>query len=240
MKKNYILLHGAWHGSWCYNKILPKLESSNISATTIDLPGHMNNAIEFNKVTLDQYVECVTNIILNHNQPITLMGHSMSGIVISQVAENIPDKIEQLIYLAAFVPDYKGSLLDEQNAALHPSVGHEIHVNEKECCIWFKDKEKVRDLFYNECTKNDQDFALKYLQKQPLIPFASKVSLTDANFGTVKKSYIRCIRDKAIHIDDQDRMIQKIPNWHEINSIDTDHSPFFSAPDELAEILTST
>lgn len=240
MKKNYILLHGAWHGSWCYNKILLQLEKSNINAITVDLPGHMNNAVEFDKVTLDQYVTHVTDITLSCDQPVTLVGHSMSGIVISQVAENIPDKIEELIYLAAFVPEYDGSLLDEQNAALRPSVGGEIRINEEECSIWFKDKEKTRDLFYNECTKNDQDFALKHLQKQPLIPFANKVVLTDENFGSVKKSYIRCIRDKAIHIDDQDRMIQKIPNWHKIHAIDTDHSPFLSAPDELVEILTQS
>lgn len=91
----------------------------------------------------------------------------------------------------------------------------------------------MKDLFYQHCDERDINLALSKIQDQPLLPFVEKVSLGD-NFDGLYKVYIECLKDNAINIAEQRRM-NNICN--KVISIDTDHSPFFSSPDELVSIL---
>lgn len=234
--KNYIFVHGAWHGKWAFDKILPKLQkSSNIaSAVALDLPGHHANFTpNFRGIHLQDYVHFVSDFIKQNNLYHSyLVGHSMAGIVISQVGEDIPQYIDKLIYIAAFVPNKNGSLIEEEKKAKLPSVASYINVNTDNCSITI-DKKAVKDLFYQHCEEGDINLALSKIQDQPLLPFIEKVSLGN-NFDQIPKLYIECLKDNAINIEDQRRM-NNICN--KIISIDTDHSPFFSSPDELVSIL---
>ena len=64
LTKNYVFVHGAWHGSWCFNKYLTQLMSPNHKIYTIDLPGHFhNNQYDFKDITLDSYVDYVSDFI---------------------------------------------------------------------------------------------------------------------------------------------------------------------------------
>ena len=232
--KNYVFIHGAWHGSWCFDRYVTKKMHQGHNIFTLDLPGHYaNNNFNFKDITLNSYVDYVSNFIKkNINGKVILVGHSMGGIVISQVAENIPLNISDLVYLCAFIPEKNGSLLDEEKKTNHPSVSLNISIDEKECTISLN-QDAIKDLFYQNCSIDDFEFTKKHLQNQPLIPFTSNVSLGN-NFDSIRKTYIECEQDRAIHIEDQRRM-NKICD--RIYSINTDHSPFFSAPDKLVEIL---
>lgn len=232
---NYILIHGAWHGSWCWNRIAPRIEKPGSKVLTPDLPGHYDNKYNFKNVTLITYVDYITKLVQGSDKPVVLIGHSM---VISQVAENVPDKINNLIYISAFVPDRNGSLLDEEKQAKIPTVALEIKINEPEYSIILNNNpSRIKELFYNCCNDVDVKYALQYLQPQPLRPFADPVSLSDTRFGIVSKLYIECLQDQAIMIGDQRRMHNKIDC--DIATIDTDHSPFFSAEDQLVDIICS-
>lgn len=234
--KNYILVHGGWHGKWVFDKIVPSLaKNSNTSVIALDLPGHFTNfdKYDFRDVNLKLYVDFVSNFIKTnklHNS--YLVGHSMAGIVISQVGQNIPEYIDKLVYLSAFIPSDNGSLVDEEKKAKFPSVALNIKIDEKNCSIII-DKTKIKELFYHNCKENDINLALSHIQDQPLLPFVDKVSLGD-NFNKLHKVYIECLQDQAIHIEDQRRMNSICDK---IVSIDTDHSSFFSSCDELVEIL---
>ena len=234
ISKNYVFVHGAWHGSWCFDRYVTKKMTEDSNVFTLDLPGHYsNNNFNFKDITLDKYVDYVSNFIQNNIKgEVILIGHSMGGIVISQVAENIPLHISDLVYLCAFIPSSNSSLLDEEKKTNHPSVSVNITIDEKKCLISLN-QDIVEDLFYKNCSIDDVEFAKKHLQNQPLIPFTSNVSV-GSNFDSIKKTYIECLQDKAIHIEDQKRMNIICDK---IYSINTDHSPFFSAPDKLVEIL---
>ncbi len=234
--KNYVLIHGAWHGSWCFEKFAPLLaEKTNSNVYISDLPGHYNNQADFKNVTLDSYVDSVANFIeSNIDGKTILVGHSMGGVVISQVAERLSSKISHLVYISGFIPDKNGSLVEERQKAKFPSVSLKAKIDDANYSMSL-DHDSCIEFFYNNCRLEDIEFALKHLQKQPLLPFVSNVSLGEG-FDNTPKTYIECLQDKAIHIEDQRRMNRVCDN---VFSINTDHSPFFSAPEELMEILES-
>src|SRR5262249_12300163 len=93
----------------------------------------------------------------------------------------------------------------------------------------------VRDAFYGECSDDDFALARLCLQPEPTVPLATPVKLTPERFGRVPRVYIQCLRDKAIVPSLQRQMYTALPC--EVLTLDTDHSPFFSRPDELTALL---
>lgn len=234
---NIILVHGAWHGSWCWSHIVPIISQSGYNIKAPDLPSHYNNAdISFENISLTTYVDYLSNIIMKENGKTILIGHSMAGIVISQVAENIPNKIDKLIYIAGFIPDYNGSLIDEEQKSTTPTVTLSTLVDKSNYSISFSDQAKVKNLFYNCCDENDVNYALSNIQPQALKPFLDKVSLSKQNFGQTPKTYIECSKDNAILIQDQKRMHSK-ENCKILTLENADHSPFFSSCKDLSKLI---
>lgn len=227
-----ILVHGAWHGGWAFSNVVKKIKGY-AKVLNPDLPGHGSNDLDFKEINLQKYVSHIEEIVKQQEEPVVLVGHSMGGVVISQVAENLPDKVSKLIYVAGFIPEDNGCLLDEEKKASVPSVAKEVKIVPEEAYIEVN-KDKVAELFYNKCSPEDVAYALNHFQKQPLQPFADKVSLTQ-KFHSIPKIYIECSHDNAINIEDQKRM-QDYTEC-EVVAMDSDHSPFLSAETEFVEIL---
>jgi pimeloyl-ACP methyl ester carboxylesterase len=107
----YVLVHGAWHGSWCWEKVVPLLSQAGHQVETLDLPGHGQDRTPFREITLAAYTKRVCATLDAQAEPVILVGHSMGGIVITQVAEERLEKIQTLVYLTAFLPQNGESLL---------------------------------------------------------------------------------------------------------------------------------
>ena len=103
-KYQFVLIHGAWHGAGCWEKVVPLLKEAGHQVHTIDLPGVGEDQTPISEVTLDAYVSAVSELISTISKPLVLVGHSMGGMIITQVAELVPEKIDTLIYLTAFSP----------------------------------------------------------------------------------------------------------------------------------------
>ncbi len=231
----YVLVHGAWHGSWCWRKVVPLFRAKSHTVFTPDLPGHYSSAAPCADITLETYVDSISNLIVSNNHKVILVGHSMAGVIISQVAENVSERIEKLVYLSAFIPDKTGSLVEKEAKAKVPSVVKEIMIDDQSNEIAFKVSPRIAEIFYGDCSVEDQVFALGHLQKQPLRPFVDTVSLTKDRFGSVSKVYVECLEDQAIYIEDQRRMHAKIQC--EVLTLRASHSPFFSMPEALVRVL---
>lgn len=158
----------------------------------------------------------------------------MAGVVISQVAENITNKIAYLIYISGFIPDYNGSLIDEEQQFKFPKIASEILINEEQYSISIN-PQKIKEIFYNNCNNSDFAYARKRFRHQPLRPLRDRVSLSEKYFDRVSKFYIECLQDSAIDILDQRRMYGKITC--SVKSLNSDHSPFFSAKKDLVELI---
>ena len=101
---NIILVHGAWGGAWEFKSMIKSLQEKGHRAQAIDLPGHGESREAISEVTMDAYVQRVIETVEAESVPVTLVGHSLAGSVISQVAEVIPEKIERLVYVCALLP----------------------------------------------------------------------------------------------------------------------------------------
>ncbi len=72
----FVLVHGAWHGAWCWNKVVPLLEAKGHSVDAIDLPGHGSDVTPIAEVTLERYAERVGRALRAEPEPAVLVGHS--------------------------------------------------------------------------------------------------------------------------------------------------------------------
>ena len=100
----YILVHGAFHGGWCYEKVVPLLEAAGHTAIAVDLPGHGDNKAPMHEVTLDAYVDHACGVIAAQSERVILVGHSLGGLTITQAAERLSDKVAWVVYLTAVMP----------------------------------------------------------------------------------------------------------------------------------------
>jgi pimeloyl-ACP methyl ester carboxylesterase len=241
-KPIYVLVHGAWHGSWCWRAVQQMFYAHNDFVIAPDLPGHHKNSMSFVNIRLKTYVhslsELVKNQVSSNNKKVVLVGHNMAGAVISQVAENIPECIQRLVYISAFIPEDGSSIVEEQANMIVSNVMQESMIDKENHCIALQLSPRLLDIFYSDCSMTDQNFALRYLQKQPLYPLNDPVSLSIERFGNIPKTYIECLADQVISIADQRRTSAKLLNCN-IISLDTSHSPFFSRPHALYKMLDS-
>ncbi len=99
----FVLVHGSWHGAWCWNKLTPLLEREGHAVIAPDLPGHGEDWTPIPEISLQSYVDRVGEALDSAPEPAILVGHSMAGTVISQLAEQRPDQVAGLVYLCAFL-----------------------------------------------------------------------------------------------------------------------------------------
>jgi pimeloyl-ACP methyl ester carboxylesterase len=233
----FLLIHGAWHGAWCWYKVVPRLENLGHRVIAPDLPSLGRERTPANRISLSLWRDFVCNILDAQPEPVILVGHSRGGIVVSEVAEHRPDKIRTLVYLTAFLPRDGECLFDLAAQATGSEVPPNMVMSPDSSTSTVRD-EKIRSAFYGECSDEDVALARMLLQPEPTLPLSTPVHVTEANYGRVPRVYIECLRDRAITPPLQKQMCAATP-CRRVLSIDTDHSPFFSRPDELVAHLAS-
>jgi pimeloyl-ACP methyl ester carboxylesterase len=233
----YVLVHGAWHGSWCWRKLSPLIKAEGHRVDAVDLPGRGNDRTPIYEMTLEKYAERVRERLESAEEPVILVGHSLGGMVVTQAAELVPRRIAILVYLPAFLPHDGQSLQQlaegDQRALVRPNM---IINKEQGSCIIAEHAR--RETFYGECDDEDVTFAVNRHVPESLAVIGAHVRITDQRAGSVRRFYIECLRDRAIGIDKQREMYGARP-CERVLTIDTDHSPFLSRPKELAIHLLS-
>ena len=231
----FVLAHGAWHGAWCWDKLVPILRAGGAKVVTVDYPGHGEDHSTLAYQSTGTYVAKVIEAIDREPGKVILVGHSMGGSIISNVAENRPQKIQSLVYLAAAL------LKDGQNfndinttpVDFYSSEGFTIlRADRKSVTV----KPSAVPMFYNGCSAKDMEFATAHLGGEAIAALEGRVHITAKNYDTVPRFYIKTLQDLAIAPALQDKMLAAMP-VRQVYSLHTGHSPFLSDPEELASIL---
>jgi pimeloyl-ACP methyl ester carboxylesterase len=230
-----VLVHGAWSDATAWQAVVPLLQAQGHEVIAVNLPGHGTDATSFANISLQTYVDAVKNAI-GDRKNVILVGHSMAGLVISEVAEQIPGQIKELVYLAAYLPKNGESLLSlaKQDADSH--VGKYLQIDQANGSANVA-KDGVIDVFAADAPVQVGEYLTNNIKPEPLAPLATPVTLTEANFGSVKKVYIHTTEDHAVSFTLQNTMVKNNGHISKEYSLPSSHTPFISMPDKLAAIL---
>ncbi|HEX3689180.1 MAG TPA: alpha/beta fold hydrolase [Solirubrobacteraceae bacterium] len=237
---DFLLIHGAMGGAWCWERVIPGLEATGHRASAIDLPGQGADTTPLSEITLYRYADAVCDALDGMDGPVVLTGHSMGGMVITQAASQRPDKLAGLVYVAAFLPQSGQSLIEITH--LPEAAGDSVQANivvDGDPPVATMPPEAAPEALYHCCTQEQIDWALPQRAGQPVIPFTQPFTPpggAGAGFDALPRAYVTCLQDRAIKPALQ-RLMYSAAGCDPVIEIDTDHSPWLSRTEELVAAL---
>jgi pimeloyl-ACP methyl ester carboxylesterase len=234
----FVLIHGAWQGAWAWETIVPRLEVAGHHAIPVDLPGNGHDATAPGAVDVHLYARHVAGIIDKVAGPVVVVGHSMGGTVAAQACELRPERIALAIYLAAFLLPDGMSILQFYERYLEPSMrgAHARVTYSDDGLLSTIDPSSALEVFYHRADPALAAAAARRLTPQPEGGRRSILRLSPERFGQVPRVYIEALQDRSVHLPLQ-RQMQKLTPCEAVYSLDSDHAPQLSAPDELTALL---
>lgn len=234
----FILIHGSWHGGWCFDRVRPLLERAGHDVLCPDLPGMGGDEAALKAVTLQGWADFTVGLCraAGSNRPVILTGHSRAGLVLSQAAETAPEAIDALVYLCAMMlPD--GMSRAEFKSMESPNPAFDALIEP----VYGGAGTRVRPdgaaaVFAQLSPPSEVARALRRLAVEPTGPRATKLKLTPQRFGRIPRHYIECTLDQTIKIDNQ-RLMQRLVPGARVTTLASDHSPFLYLPEALAAAL---
>ena len=230
----FVLIHGACHGGWCWEKVLPILEAHGHKAHAPDLPGLGKDHTPPANVTLADNVERISRLLDKIEEPVVLVGHALGGVTVSQVAEARRRKFKALVYVCGLMPP-SGTASRELTAGDPDMLFRRSREVSPDGLTYSFARAKLPALFYEDVSPEDRYRAMERLRPQPISISTTPVTLTEERFGSVPRWYVECMHDNAVRIARQRAMVKTIPC--KVITMECGHTPFYSQPEELAEHL---
>jgi len=233
---SFLMIHGAWHGGWCFDRLRAPLEAAGHVMIAPDLPGIGGDAPALAAVSLQSWADFIVKQSGKLTGPVILCGHSRGGIVMSQAAEQAPDAFAGLVYISgALIPDRR-SLYDVIGAAMaRDAFGAALSPVAEGLGLRFS-PEAAATFFYNRCAPEDQKAYAARLVVEPVRPLGTPLRLHAERFGRVARHYVECAHDNTFPLDVQRAMQAALP-CESVTALESDHSPFIGMPDRLAGVL---
>lgn len=223
----YLLVHGAWSGSWCWEFVAHELNSRDVAYASVELPSSTPNAHP--ETYLIDDARAVAEVA-NSCGPVVLVGHSYGGSVITEAAPLV-EQLHGLIYVAALLPQVGESSTEASRSlnvrtALDDAIyleGDALHLRE----------DLARGALYHDCDEEVANWALARLSSQTVASFRSPRASGDVE---ATRRYVLCEEDRAIDPTTQALMASRCGD---VVTLSSGHSPFLSRPASLVELLVA-
>lgn len=223
-----VLVHGAFHGAWCWAALQAELDGRGLPSLAIDRPGH--GASTEARSDLHGDADALARLVGRLGRDVVLVGHSYGGGVITQ-ADTAP-YAKHLVYLSAMVPDV-GESLAELSATLPPPTGPAARLFQRNADRTLRaNPDLAVASFYHRCPPAAAQAAVARLDAQRAATLKQPASR--AMWRSVPSTYIRCLDDQVVPLAAQDLLAARC---RQVLSIDADHSPFLGRPAALADLL---
>jgi len=225
-----ILVHGAWHGAWCWSALQAELDRRGVPSYAVDLPGQGASTAPLGDLHGD--AAHVADVVDRLGTDVVLVGHSYGGAVITEAAVRTA-RVAHLVYLAAFALDAGESVLGllrslphhevALSAAMRPGVVEGTTVLDPVAAV---------PALYGRCDPTVVRAALARLSPQSMATFTQET--TGCPRPRIGSTYVVCTEDEAVHPEHQAAMATRCDT---VVRLATDHSPFVSAVAATADVI---
>ena len=234
----YVLVHGAWHGGWCWQKVIPFLEAAGHAVYAPTLTGLAERAAELSPdVGLDTHIQDVVGLLVDKDlHGVILVGHSYGGMVITGVVDAVPERIAHLVYLDTFVPRDGDSM-----AGISPVVIYLLR-RQAQAGGW----RIASHGDYGVTTEPDRSWVLSKVTPQPLKTLEQPLHLKHpAIVSATPRTHIECtgggfvflrLRNLLRRILAPRALPPREAGWR-LRQLPTGHDAMITMPRELADLL---
>jgi pimeloyl-ACP methyl ester carboxylesterase len=237
----FVMVHGGFHGAWCWERTSAALAALGHEAVAVDLPGHGERSHETEPTTFAGRLDAIVPVLQPGD---VLVGHSGGGFDITCAANAAPELVGHVVYLAAGFPREGRTMPEAMVMRLDGSTSDDYDVAGMlqhltfgdDGGMTFEDIAGPRELFYHDCDEATVAWAFERLCAERGGETSSlPVSVPAFWQADLPRSYILCLQDRAKPRWLSDVVIERL--GVEPLTIDASHSPFLSRPEELAELL---
>ncbi|KAH9767611.1 methylesterase 17 [Citrus sinensis] len=248
-KPHFVLVHGISGGAWCWYKVRCLMENSGYKVSCINLKGSGTDPSDANSIhSFDDYNKPLMDFMssLTDNEKVILVGHSAGGLSITQASHKFGNKIRLAVYLAATMLKL-GFCTDEDVKDGIPDLsafGNDVYqlgfglgADQPPTSAIVK-QELQRKIIYQMSPQEDSTLAAMLVRPGPILALRSArfTGVNHEEVDRVPRVYIKTMHDRVVKPEQQDAMIKRWPP-SDVYALDSDHSPFFSAPFLLAGFL---
>jgi pimeloyl-ACP methyl ester carboxylesterase len=242
-KMIYVLVHPAWLGGWCWNKIAPLLRAAGHDVYAPTLTGLGERAhLSGPNISLATHIEDVVSVLEFENlQRVILVGNSSGGMVITGVADRVPERLAGVVYLDAFVPEDNQSLVDLLPADRRKAMEEFVKAEGQGWLLprfaplpW----ERIVREMWGVTSNDDVRWMLARLRPTPFRHFTDPVRRINPTAAKIGHVFIRCQQfQPGKHVFDRHgAMAQQTSGWRYLE-LGTPHLPYITHPAELAKVL---
>lgn len=236
----YVLVHGAWHPESSWNDVKFLLQRSGHTVRTVQLPGLGNDPTPLETVTFQSHVAAVQNLVSQQWRPVILVGHGYGGAVVSQVGENIPNKIKKLVYVSGIMPLNGETVADLALTDTASLVTKYLQVDESGVGAFMTNEHYEQAIFNVALTRDPltrwkAKNVVAQLRPHPLATLFEPLQL-GSNYDGLSKVYISCLKDQAATPAAQRSMYSRVSGVR-VYFLYSDHGAAVTAPYQLSELL---
>ena len=228
----YVLVHGAWHGGWCWRKVARLLKAPGTDLYTPTLTGLGERVhLASPDIDLETHICDVLGVLETEDlRDVVLVGHSYAGIVVSAAADRAAGRVARVVYLDAIVPREGQCLYDCASAKVRDNFEEQARVGGDG---WRIPASAATVQFLGLKEETDVSWVMPKLTAHPIRTFREPVKLS-ANFPQMPRAYINCIGDKPLG-QPKSAQAADIEDYHELR---TGHDAMVTAAVDLAELLS--
>jgi pimeloyl-ACP methyl ester carboxylesterase len=235
-RKPIVLVHGAWHGGWCWRYTAERLRAAGHPVYTPTLTGLGDRAHLLSPlVDLETHIADIGGLLaMEELDDAILVGHSYGGAVISAVADTHADQLSHLVYLDAVLLNSGESMMSVMTQARADSIRKLIAVGE------IGMKPPSADTFGLALGDPLTDWVGRHLTPHPLASLVQSVNFTNGGGKSLPRTYIECVKPSLFGPDNPFAKRARTEAGWTNATLDTGHDAMVSAPDHLARLLMQT
>lgn len=229
----YLLVHGAWHGGWCWRRVADILRARGHQVHTPTLTGLGERAhLATPEICLDTHIDDVLGVLDSEElDDVVLCGHSYGGMVITPVLDRRAAAFRAGVWLDAFVPQDGRSLMDAWPADRAQHIRQEVAT----CGDGWKVPPMPPD-YFGVMDEDDADWVVRRCVPQPIRTFTQAAHLTGAWKTVPKKMYLLAGRHPNSRFDVYASPLSRDPDW-DVRTVPAGHDVMIDTPELLADIF---